>query len=127
MPLVVIEYMTKPDRSDENHQLVEKVFAELTNKAPADVGYAAVRLGDRFLHIVDTTQHSSAIAELTAFQVFQAGIAERVAIRPNATPATLIGRYPHASPIGTARPSGGATPTVAEEPTGSFSHPEEPK
>jgi hypothetical protein len=127
MPLVVVEYTTKPDRSDENQQLVETVFAELTDKAPADVGYAAVRLGDRFLHIVDTPEGSTAIAELTAFQAFQAGTAERVAIRPNATPATLIGRYPHAFPIGTASPSAGASVSVAEKSTGSFSQPEESK
>jgi hypothetical protein len=41
------------------------------------------------------------------------------------TPATLIGRYPHAFPIGL--PSAGASATVAENSTGSFSHPEESK
>jgi hypothetical protein len=125
MPLVVIEYTTKPERSDENHHLVEKVFAELSDRAPADVGYAVVRLGDRFPHLVDTPEDSSAIAELTAFQAFQAGIAERVAIRPNATPATVIGRYPHALLHGTAPPTAGATATTAEEPTGSLSQPAE--
>jgi hypothetical protein len=53
---VVIEYETKPDRSDEN-QLIEQVFAELNDRAPAQARCAAVRLRDRFVHIVDAPRN----------------------------------------------------------------------
>lgn len=104
MPLVIVEYQTKPDRSDENERLVGEVFAELRNRAPADVRYAVVRLGDRFVHIVDTSDTSSPLGELATFEAFQAGIPERVAVPPNASPATLIGAYPPTFPFDTAPP-----------------------
>jgi hypothetical protein len=82
MRLVVVEYQTKPDRSDENQRLVEKVFAELSDKAPAVVRCAAVCLGDRFLHVVDAHENSTAVTELTAFEAFQAGIAAQLLCHP---------------------------------------------
>lgn len=115
MALVVVEYQTKPDRSEENQQLIEQVFAELRDTTPADLRYAVVRLGDRFLHIVDAPEGSTALSELTAFGAFQAAIAERFAVPAHAKAATLIGRYPDAFPIG-------PTADPARNTTGPFTH-----
>src|SRR5207244_71575 len=54
MPTVVVRYRTKPERADENQQLVEKVFAELHEMNATGFGYASFRLEDgvSFVHVV---------------------------------------------------------------------------
>jgi len=37
MPNVVVRYQTKPDRADENQQLIEAVFADLERIAEIDL------------------------------------------------------------------------------------------
>ena len=49
----LIRYKTKPERTQENAELIAKVFEELHATAPGDVGYLALRLADgSFVHIV---------------------------------------------------------------------------
>lgn len=46
MGVTEVRYRTKPDRSDENADLVERVFVELEATAPAGLPYATFRLAD---------------------------------------------------------------------------------
>ena len=97
MPAVVVRYRTKPDRAEENQQLVEKVFAELDEMHATGFGYASFRLDDgvSFLHVVveDEGGGSVSLADVPAFREFQAGIADRCAEQPVATAATVVGAH----------------------------------
>jgi hypothetical protein len=98
MPTVVVRYETKPDRADENQQLVEKVFAELAERQPDSFRYASFRLEDgvSFVHVVSETGGGSnpmSLADLPAFQEFQREIADRCAVQPAAQGATIVGAH----------------------------------
>jgi hypothetical protein len=101
MPTVVVRYKTKPDRAEENKQLVEKVFAELDEMGATGFGYASFRLEDgvTFVHVVvedekDRDGESSvSLADVPAFRAFQAGIADRCEEQPVAMGATVVGAH----------------------------------
>ena len=46
MPQRFIRYRVKPEKAEENQQLVEDVFRELHAKSPAQVRYLVLRLSD---------------------------------------------------------------------------------
>src|SRR5262245_41278778 len=47
----LVRYRAKPERAEENQQLIENVFAELHAKSPEGIRYLALRLGDgTFVH-----------------------------------------------------------------------------
>ena len=46
MDAVVVRYQTKPEKSDENRALIERVFAELNEVHPDALRYASFRLTD---------------------------------------------------------------------------------
>jgi hypothetical protein len=96
MPTTVIRYRTRPDRADKNQKLIESVFADLAQAAPAGIGYTALRLadGESFIHIIETTTADNPIADLDAFAAFQADIGDRLAAPPTAAEADVIGTYP---------------------------------
>ena len=81
MKRFIVRYKVKQGRAQENQDLIRKVFAELHQKAPAGVSYAAYRGQDgvSFVHVVSVAAGSgeSPIAQLAAFKAFQAGIKER--------------------------------------------------
>src|SRR6267142_2149971 len=78
MKRTVIRYKAKPEAADRNAGLVEKVFEELTAKAPEGVRYLVLRLeDDSFVHIVETQEGAMPLPSLQAFKAFQAGIRER--------------------------------------------------
>jgi hypothetical protein len=97
MPNVVVRYRTKPDRADENQELVEKVFAELNAIGPTGFSYMSFRLDDgvSFVHVV--VEHdedgTTSLADVPAFQAFTAAIAERCDEQPIATRATVVGMH----------------------------------
>ena len=97
MPNVVVRYKTKPDRADENQQLVEKVFAELDELGATGFGYACLRLEDgvSFVHVVveDEGEATHSLADVPAFKAFTAGIADRCEEQPVATGATVVGAH----------------------------------
>ena len=97
MPAVVVRYRTKPDRTEENQQLVEKVFAELDEMHATGFGYASFRLDDgvSWLHVIveDEGGGSVSLADVPAFREFQAGIADRCAEQPVAMAATVVGTH----------------------------------
>jgi hypothetical protein len=98
MGTVIVRYQTKPDRADENEELVEKVFAEMTERQPDSFRYASFRLEDgvSFVHVVTETEGGSnpmSFADLPAFQEFQREIADRCAVQPAAQGATIVGAH----------------------------------
>jgi hypothetical protein len=97
MLTVVVRYRTKPDRADENQRLVEKVFAALDEIGDTGFAYASLRLEDgvSFVHVVveDSGGANVSLAEVPAFQEFQAGISDRCDEQPVARGASLVGAH----------------------------------
>jgi hypothetical protein len=98
MSTTVVRYQTKPERADENQQLIEAVFVELNEHEPEGFTYKVFRLDDgvNFVHVViehDDVEHPDSLQDIPAFQAFLAHIGDRCDIRPLATGATIIGGY----------------------------------
>jgi hypothetical protein len=95
MPTVVVRYRTKPERADENQELVEKVFAELSSMGDTGFSYTSFRLEDgvSFVHVVveHPTGGKTSLSDVPAFQEFTAGIADRCDEQPVASGATIVG------------------------------------
>ncbi len=97
MAVTVVRYKTKPDRADENQELVEKVFAELAADGPDGLRYMTLRLADgvSFVHVasVETADGTNPLGAQPAFAEFQRDIADRLDDGPHVTPATVVGSY----------------------------------
>jgi hypothetical protein len=96
MKRTLIRYKTKPDMTEKNAELIAGVFEELKAAKPDDVRYLSLRLeDDSFIHFVETesSDGSSVLPKLAAFQAFQSGIRERCAEPPLARSATIVGNY----------------------------------
>ncbi|MET0738267.1 MAG: hypothetical protein ABWZ90_01545 [Acidimicrobiales bacterium] len=97
MTTTVVRYEAKPDRADENQQLIEAVFAQLEEREPEGFTYKVFRLEDgvSFIHIV--TEHDvdepDSLQDVPAFQAFVADIADRCTVAPVAKGATVVGGY----------------------------------
>ena len=97
MKATVVRYQAKPDRADDNQQLIEAVFAELEAHQPEGFSYNVFRLEDgvSFLHIVieHDVNDPDSLQAVPAFQAFVADIADRCDIPPLAMGATIVGGY----------------------------------
>ena len=97
MSVTVVRYQTRPDRAEENQALVEEVFAELHVSQPEGLIYTTYRLADgvSFVHVaeVDTADGHNPLTAAAAFDSFLEGIADRCAEGPDASSATVVGRY----------------------------------
>jgi hypothetical protein len=98
MSATVVRYQTKPERADENRQLIEAVFVELEEREPEGFTYKVFQLEDEvtFIHVViehDDVEHPDSLQAIPAFQAFLAHIADRCDIPPVATGATIVGGY----------------------------------
>ena len=96
MPVTkVIRYRTKPDRADENEQLIRDVFTELSEQRPEGLHYAAWRLDDgvSFVHVAVVDGEVNPLNASAAFAAFQAGIGGRVEEGPVPADATAVGSY----------------------------------
>ena len=97
MKATVVRYQAKPDRADENQQLIEAVFAELDERAPRGFTYRVLRLEDgvSFIHVV--TEHdvddADSLQAVPAFQTFVAGVGDRCDKPPVALGAAVVGSY----------------------------------
>src|SRR4051795_1285805 len=77
---VVVRYKVKPDRADENQRLVEGVYAELADRAPAGFRYATFRLDDgvSFVHVASLEADAETpLPKIAAFTEFTREIADR--------------------------------------------------
>jgi len=97
MKATVVRYQAKPERADENQQLIEAVFAELEEREPKGFTYQAFRLEDgvSFVHVAieHDIDDPDSLQDVPAFQAFLAGIADRCDIPPVAKGATIVGGY----------------------------------
>jgi hypothetical protein len=97
MRQVMVRYKVKPDRVEENEQLVRAVYEELAATGPAGLRYATFRLDDgvSFVHIasIDTADGSNPLRGIAAFAEFGRDIAERCDEPPLAQDSQLVGSY----------------------------------
>jgi len=96
MKQILVRYKTKPERAQDNAQLVERVFAELHANSPDNVRYLCLKLEDgTFVHFaaIGSTDGPCPITSLDTFRSFQSGIAERCVEGPQVQNATIIGHY----------------------------------
>ena len=97
MKATVVRYQAKPDRADENQQLIEAVFTDLAQRKPVGFTYQVFRLEDgvSFVHVVVEHDHPNpdSLQDVPAFQAFVEKIADRCDVAPVAMGATAVGRY----------------------------------
>jgi hypothetical protein len=97
MKVTVVRYQVKPDRADENQQLIEAVFADLHERKPAGFTYNVFRLEDgvSFVHVVTELDvpDPDSLQDVPAFQAFVANVAERCDVAPVAMGATVVGSF----------------------------------
>jgi hypothetical protein len=91
----LVRYKAKPEAFAENRCLIEAVFEQLHARAPEDVSYLVIELGDgSFVHLKsDACDDTFELGELPAFQAFRRGIDERCEEPPQQHEARLIGSY----------------------------------
>jgi hypothetical protein len=97
MKTTVVRYQTKPERADENQQLIAAVFADLDARQPEGFTYKVFRLDDgvSFIHVAieHDVDDPDSLQEVPAFQAFVADIADRCEVPPAATGASIVGGY----------------------------------
>ena len=96
MKTVVVQYETKPERADENQALIERVFAELDERAPDGFSYMSLRLADgvSFIHVVvETAAGAIPLTDVAAFREFVKDIDDRCVKQPAASGAQVVGAY----------------------------------
>ena len=97
MKAIVVRYQAKPDRADENQQLIDAVFAELSDRKPNGFSYRVFRLEDgvSFVHVVieEDVDDPDSLQDVPAFQAFTKDIADRCDVPPLAMGATVVGAY----------------------------------
>jgi hypothetical protein len=91
----MVRYKVKPDRAEENAQLVRAVYDELHRTEPAGLRYATFQLEDgvSFVHIASTEDGQNPLSQVEAFARFQDGIADRCDERPVVTQLREIGSF----------------------------------
>jgi len=97
MTATVVRYQTKPERADENQELIEAVFADLDQRGSHGFTYQVFRLEDgvSFVHVVieHDVDDPDSLNDVPAFQRFVADIADRCDVAPLALGATVVGRH----------------------------------
>jgi hypothetical protein len=98
MRATMVRYQTKPERADENQELVEAVFADLERRQPDGFTYKVFRLEDgvSFVHVVvehDDVDEPDSLQDVPAFQAFVQDIGDRCDVPPVAMGATVVGGY----------------------------------
>jgi hypothetical protein len=92
---VMVRYRLKPDRVEENVQLVQAVFAELERTRPPGLRYATFRAGLEFVHVaeIDTPDGANPLLALAPFRRFTAAIRERCEQPPETHDVDRVGGY----------------------------------
>ena len=93
---MLISYQAKPERTDENRQLIEAVFAELSRAQPKNLRYAALELeAGNFVHLVSRPDDLDAnpLRRMAAFEAFTANAGERQLIKATQQMMRVVGNY----------------------------------
>jgi hypothetical protein len=97
MRQVMVRYRVKPERVEENEELVRAVYAELRRTEPAGLRYATFKLDDgvSFIHLAVTEAESegSPLSKLRSFKEFQKHIEDRTDERPVVSELDQIGSF----------------------------------
>jgi hypothetical protein len=97
MKRMMVRYKVKADRVAENEQYIARVYEQLKQERPAGLRYATFKLDDglSFVHLVshEAADGSNALAELSAFKAFTAGVRDRCDEPPVATDLHEVGSY----------------------------------
>ncbi len=97
MRQVMVRYKVKPERVEENEELVRAVYDELGHTEPPDLRYATFKLDDgvSFVHLASVENESgdSPLSKVKAFQEFQKEIDDRTDEGPVVTQLTEIGSF----------------------------------
>lgn len=96
MQKTIVRYKLKPERVEENEQLVREVFRQLQQQQPEGFSYATYKLEDglTFIHIVSYEgEGKNPLQGLPAFKNFQQEIKDRCDELPLVSHATEIGSY----------------------------------
>jgi hypothetical protein len=92
---VMVRYRVKAERAAQNVALVRDVYDELHGSRPDGLRYATFRMDDGvgFVHIAETVDGRTPLAEVAAFARFQEGIADRCDEPPVVTELETVGSY----------------------------------
>src|SRR5262249_20370306 len=95
MHQVIARYKVKPDRAEENLELVRAVYDELERTKPAGLRYATFLLDDgvSFVHIARADADPNPLPKVAAFQEFQREIADRCEEQPQVSEVQEVGAY----------------------------------
>jgi len=95
MRRVMVRYRVKPDRADENEELVRAVYEELHRADPPRFRYATFRLEDgvSFVHIAESDGKENPLSALDAFKEFQRDIESRCDEPPAVMRAEEVGSF----------------------------------
>jgi hypothetical protein len=97
MRQVMVRYKVKPERVEENEELVRAVYEELRRAEPAGLRYATFKLDDgmSFIHLAVTEAESerSPLLKVRAFQEFQKHLEDRTEEGPVVTELDRIGSF----------------------------------
>jgi hypothetical protein len=91
----LVRYRVKPEALSEHRSLIGAVFDALQERAPEDIGYMVVELGDgRFVHFkTDLREAAFDLSDLPEFKAFTRDIAARCDEQPQASEARIVGNY----------------------------------
>ena len=97
MKQVMVRYKVKPERAEENEELVRAVYAELRRTEPAGIRYATFQLEDgvSFVHLssTETEDGHNPLSETKAFKEFLKDIGDRCDEAPVATEVREVGSF----------------------------------
>jgi hypothetical protein len=97
MRQVIVRYKVKPERVEENEELVRAVYEEIHRTEPAGLRYATFKLDDgvSFVHLAadESENGDSPLSKVKAFQEFQKDIEDRTDEGPVVTELDLIGSF----------------------------------
>jgi quinol monooxygenase YgiN len=96
MKSICINYITYPEKAEENRKLIKAVFQQLYQKKISGVKYAAFQMGENvFIHLAEfkTEDAHDAFRALPAFQAFQKNIRSRLSSKPITTPMREVGHF----------------------------------
>ena len=97
MSEIMVRYKVKPERAEENRQLVRAVYEELQRTQPSGLRYATFQLDDgvSFVHIAsnEAKNGQSPLREVKAFQAFQEDVGDRCVEPPVATELHEVGSF----------------------------------
>jgi hypothetical protein len=97
MRQVMVRYKVKPEQVARNEELVQRVYDELRQTAPAGLHYATFVLEDgvSFVHVAssETADGGNPLTDVEAFRAFQEGIGDRCDEPPVAVGLRQVGAY----------------------------------